>query len=62
MEENAVTVKFSSNAMAKQFMSWMDGSGEQCFPEWYEEHDLTAPMPRYDYKKFTIDYTDLDRP
>jgi len=56
--KNEVIVKFKNAEEANEFMSYMDGQGEQDMSTWMS-HNLPEldRMPDYDFEKLIIDYT-----
>lgn len=54
MSERKVTITFTGDQdMIEQFMSWLDGQGEQDFWEYSDPAD-TIDVFEYDYKNHTI--------
>lgn len=51
-----VTIVCPNAAVARTFMSWLDGQGEQDYPEWHENALPDAPGVKfiYDYKQCII--------
>jgi len=56
--KNQVIVKFKNAKHAEEFMSFMDGQGEQTAATWMS-HNLPEldKMPKYDFENNIIDYS-----
>lgn len=55
-----VTIKFDNDAAAKEFMSWLDGQGEQDYWTWLsyrDADDVKVQTIKYNYNTNTITCT-----